>query len=54
MKESGVQPIMKTISEIHVDKKNKIITAPCYMMNANILEVRSNIKEAIFAIKDLI
>jgi len=54
MKAAGVQPIMKTISEIQVDKKNKIITAPCYMMNASILEVRNNIKEAIFALKELI
>ena len=38
---------MKSVSEITYDKDNKIITAPCYMMDANILQVRNNIKLAI-------
>lgn len=54
MKATGVEPVMKTISEIQIDIKNKIITAPCYMMEASILEVRNNIREAIFAIKELV
>lgn len=44
----------KTITEIHIDKTNKIITAPCYMMDASLLEVRNNIKQAIDALKELI
>lgn len=38
---------MKTIREIAIDEPLKIITAPCYMMEASIVEVRNNIKQAI-------
>ena len=48
----GAKTEEKTISEILVDKENKVITAPCYMMNASILEVRKNIKQAIEALKE--
>ncbi|MFK8046255.1 MAG: isoprenoid biosynthesis glyoxalase ElbB [Crocinitomicaceae bacterium] len=44
---TGAQTVEKTISEIHVDSKNKIVTAPCYMMDATILEIRDNVKQAI-------
>lgn len=37
----------KSISEVLIDEKNKIVTAPCYMMEADILQVRENIKMAI-------
>lgn len=51
---TGVSPVMKTIREIQIDHTNKIITAPCYMMDASILEVRKNIRSAIEALRDLI
>lgn len=51
---TGVQVDMKTITEIEIDKKNKIISAPCYMMDASLLEVRQNIAMAIEALIDLI
>ncbi|RCR68943.1 isoprenoid biosynthesis glyoxalase ElbB [Larkinella punicea] len=38
---------MKTVREISVDRENKIISAPCYMMEASILDVRDNIRAAI-------
>jgi len=47
MQSIGVIPEMKTINEISVDMDNKIVSAPCYMMDANILEVRNNIKQVI-------
>lgn len=47
---TGAKSTMKNIREIHVDKENKIITAPCYMMDASIVEVRNNIHEAINSI----
>lgn len=50
----GVDPVMKTVREIQVDTVNKIVTAPCYMMDANILEVRKNIRSAVEATRDLI
>jgi enhancing lycopene biosynthesis protein 2 len=43
----GARSKMKTVKEIHVDVKNRIITAPCYMMDATIVEVRNNIKMAV-------
>lgn len=43
----GHQAEMKTVREIAIDRDHKIITAPCYMMEASILEVRNNIKSAI-------
>jgi len=51
---TGVQTSMKAVTEIEIDLQNKIITAPCYMMDATMLEVRNNIKMAIEALKDLI
>lgn len=53
LEKTGVHPEMKTVHEILVDKENKIITAPCYMMDASILDIRNNIKQAIEALKNL-
>jgi enhancing lycopene biosynthesis protein 2 len=52
--QTGVEPVMKTIREIQIDTVNKIVTAPCYMMDADILEVRKNIRSAVEAVRDLI
>ncbi|MFN4146835.1 MAG: isoprenoid biosynthesis glyoxalase ElbB [Runella sp.] len=38
---------MVSVREIAVDDNLKIITAPCYMMEASIVEVRQNIKQAV-------
>lgn len=38
---------MKTIKEVCIDSENKIISAPCYMMDTDILGIRENIKTAI-------
>ena len=43
----GAQPYMKTINEIMVDEENKIVSAPCYMMEVSIKQVRANAKMAI-------
>ncbi|MBU2020450.1 MAG: isoprenoid biosynthesis glyoxalase ElbB [Bacteroidetes bacterium] len=51
---SGVKTKDKTRSEIHVDEVNRIITAPCYMMETTTLQVRDNIQQAIFALKKLL
>lgn len=47
MEKTGAVAEMKTIREISIDHKNRIITAPCYMMEASITDVRNNIKQAI-------
>ena len=54
MEKTGAQAVMKKISEVLVDEKNKIITAPCYMMEASISQIRNNIKMAIDAMIKLI
>jgi len=54
LEQTGVTPSMKTIREIHIDTENKIVTAPCYMMNADILDVRKNIRSAVEALRDLV
>ena len=51
---AGSSPTMKTVREIQIDHANKIITAPCYMMDASILDIRRNIRSAIEALRDLI
>ena len=53
LNETGANAVMKTVREINVDKENKIITAPCYMMEASISEVRKNIRNAVEALRDL-
>lgn len=46
---TGATTTMKKASEINVDKTNKIVTAPCYMMDTNLITLRGNIKDAIEA-----
>lgn len=43
----GTMVTMASVEEVIVDHTNKIVTAPCYMMEASILEVRENIAMAI-------
>lgn len=50
----GAQPQMKTINEIMVDEENKIISAPCYMMEVSIKQVRANAKMAIDKLIEMI
>jgi enhancing lycopene biosynthesis protein 2 len=54
LKNVGVSTYNKTIREICVDEHNKIVSAPCYMMQADIVQVRENIKKAINATIQLI
>jgi enhancing lycopene biosynthesis protein 2 len=53
LEKTGMKTEMRTIREITIDRENKIITAPCYMMDANIVEIRKNIRSAIEALRDL-
>ncbi|MGH1334643.1 MAG: isoprenoid biosynthesis glyoxalase ElbB [Aureispira sp.] len=47
MGDIGAMITMATVEEVIVDYTNKIVTAPCYMMEATILQVRENIAMAI-------
>ncbi len=51
---TGAIAHMKSIREIQIDEVNKIVSAPCYMMEASILDVRKNIRKAIEALRDLV
>jgi enhancing lycopene biosynthesis protein 2 len=44
----------KSIREVLVDSANKLVSAPCYMMEASISEVRNNAKQAIEALDQLL
>lgn len=46
---TGATAQMKTVREVLVDEQNKIVTAPCYMMDASILDIRNNAKQAVQA-----
>lgn len=54
LQKTGMQTEMKSVREINIDVKNKIISAPCYMMEASIVDVRKNIRSAIEALRDLV
>ncbi len=54
MEQAGAVAEMKTVREILVDADNKIITAPCYMMEGSITDIRSNIKQAIDALFEIL
>jgi len=49
MEKTGATAVMKTLQQIVIDEKNKIVTAPCYMMEGDILAIRDNVKMAIDA-----
>lgn len=53
LEKTGATIAYKTVNEIHVDPANKIITAPCYMMDANISEVWKNIQMAVSELKKM-
>ena len=53
MNKTGAEAVMKSVREILVDEKNKIVTAPCYMMEASISEIRKNIKDTIDKLVEL-
>lgn len=50
MEKVGAKAEMKSVQEILVDSENRIITAPCYMMEASIVDVHNNIQQAIKAL----
>jgi len=51
IEQTGSKIQEKALKEICVDEENKIITAPCYMMDASISEIKQNID---LAVKELV
>lgn len=54
LEQTGLHAIMKTVKEVQIDPTYKIVTAPCYMMEASISEIRKNIRSAVEALRDLV
>lgn len=54
MEKTGALVEKRSIEEISIDTQLKIITAPCYMMEGDIVEVHANVKQAIKTLFDLI
>ena len=54
IEKTGATIEQKSLNEILVDVENKIITAPCYMMNAKISEIKSNIDLAVNKLIELV
>lgn len=54
MESIGATTIMKSKSDIHIDEVNKIVTAPCYMMETDLVTLRKNIYDAIHAMTILV
>lgn len=44
IEKTGMKHEMKTVEEISVDQTNKIVTGPCYNMEANVPQIRKNVK----------
>jgi len=54
LQQTGSQTTDCSLGSIHVDQINKLITAPCYMMDARISEIHANIQAAFTALKDML
>jgi enhancing lycopene biosynthesis protein 2 len=52
--QSGANPKECTLEEVLVDETNRIICAPCYMMDASIGQIHANIQKALHALSQLI
>lgn len=50
----GARPVAKTVREVAVDREYKVVTAPCYMMEASIVEVHDNVQQAVEALVALL
>jgi enhancing lycopene biosynthesis protein 2 len=50
----GAQPKNIKLGDVLVDTENRIITAPCYMMDATILQIQQNIQNALNALIQLL
>ncbi len=54
VKKLGATHVETTHGEVVIDKKNKIVTTPCYMLDANIAQIGDGANIAVKTILDLI
>jgi enhancing lycopene biosynthesis protein 2 len=50
----GATPKNIKLGDVLVDTENRLITAPCYMMDATILQIQQNIQNALKALIQLL
>ena len=53
LRATGSMAEERTIREVLIDPTNRIICAPCYMMDARITEINANIKQALVALNEI-
>lgn len=51
---TGAKAVMKPVEELVIDKTHRIISTPCYMMNASIAQVHIGIEKACQALVNLV
>lgn len=51
---TGAMAVDLPLGEVLIDEENRLITAPCYMMEARISEIHQNIQAAFSALKTMI
>jgi len=49
----GAKHIETTHGEVVIDKKNKIVTTPCYMLDANIVQIAEGAKNIVAALLEI-
>ncbi len=54
MESLGAMPEHKRVEELSVDDQNKIITSPCYMMEASISQIDAGISASVEALKRML
>ena len=54
LQQTGAETADCSLGSVHIDQENKLITAPCYMMEARISEIHANIQAAFQALKSML
>jgi len=54
MQSLGARPVSRTVREVAIDREHKVVTAPCYMMEASIGDVHDNVQQAVRALMTLL
>lgn len=54
MESIGATVEMKSVRDILVDENNKIVTAPCYMMEASVKDIRKNVKDTVDKVVEML
>jgi enhancing lycopene biosynthesis protein 2 len=49
----GARHVARPVTEVHVDRKNKVVTTPCYMLATRISQVADGAEKAVRALLEL-